>query len=86
MKTEKQQVGSTAVISSSSILPSSTTTNSSTLTKNQCLGSRIAPGGAVVCFHFLFFIKQKNSLLRFRKKQIKMHQYQMMILKIEQRL
>jgi len=48
MKTEKQQISSSTLISSSSILPS-TTPNSSNLTKSQCLDSRNAPCGAVVC-------------------------------------
>ncbi|CAF3469924.1 unnamed protein product [Rotaria sp. Silwood1] len=48
MKIEKQQIGSTSIMSSSSMLPSTTTTNSSTLTKTECLESRIAPSGAVV--------------------------------------
>ena len=52
MKTDKQQVASTSLVSCPSILPATTTTNSSTLTKNECLGSRNAPGGAVVCGNF----------------------------------
>ncbi|CAF1387047.1 unnamed protein product [Adineta steineri] len=48
MKTDKQQVASTTSISSSVIVPATTGTTSSTLTKNDCIGSRIAPGGAVV--------------------------------------
>ncbi|CAF2940243.1 unnamed protein product [Rotaria sp. Silwood2] len=49
MKIDKQQIASTSLISSSSILPATTaTTNSSTLTKTECLGSRMAPSGAVV--------------------------------------
>ncbi|CAF1205315.1 unnamed protein product [Rotaria sordida] len=48
MKIDKQQIASTSSISSSSILPATTTTISSTLTKTDCLGSRIAPSGAVV--------------------------------------
>ena len=71
MKTDKQQSASATLISSSSILPTTTTTNSSTLTKSQCLGSRIAPGGAVVCVKILIFLKIKN-FLRSRKKAIKM--------------
>lgn len=50
MKNDKQQIGSTSSISSSTNLPAATTTptNSSTLAKTDCLGSRIAPSGAVV--------------------------------------
>ncbi|CAF1445660.1 unnamed protein product [Adineta steineri] len=48
MKTDKQQIASTTSISSSVIVPATTGTTSSTLTKNDCIGSRIAPGGAVV--------------------------------------
>ena len=52
MKTDKQQVATTGIISSSSV---PTTTNSSTLTKTECLGSRMAPGGAVVCLYLKSF-------------------------------
>jgi len=62
MKSDKQQAAST---SSSSILPTTTTTttttNSLTLIKNECLGSRLAPSGAVVCL---------NCLIRLYRKQI----------------
>ncbi|UJR38410.1 hypothetical protein I4U23_031078 [Adineta vaga] len=49
MKIDKQQVATTTSMSSSAVLPgSTTTTSSSSLIKTECLGSRIAPGGAVV--------------------------------------
>jgi hypothetical protein len=71
MKSDKQQAAST---SSSSILPTTTTTtttNSLTLIKNECLGSRLAPSGAVVCLNFLIRLYRKQIFLRYRKKQIK---------------